>query len=193
MTCIAACVDEKGTIWMGGDSALTADSGILAIRTGRKVWHKGAFLMGCSGSMRTLQLLQHAFVPPLYDPSKSIETYLITSFLRATRRCLKEAGEDEKKLEEKMLVGLQGRLFQIEQDYQIGEAFCLYDAIGSGAKVAKGALFVTADLAPDERIRKALAAAEAHIHTVRAPFYVEKLEFCRVPNKASMFQRFKWR
>ncbi len=49
-----------------------------------------------------------------------------------------------------------------------------YDAIGSGAKIALGVMYVTADLDPYERIQRALEAAAFHIHTVRAPFSLEK-------------------
>lgn len=64
------------------------------------------------------------------------------------------------------------RLFNIADDYQVGEAACGYDAVGCGEDIAKGALHVSLRASPEGRIREALQAAEAHSAGVRGPFTV---------------------
>jgi hypothetical protein len=94
------------------------------------------------------------------------------------KRVLKASGERSDKLEEQsaLLIGLHGRLFQMEDNFCVLEAACGYDAIGVGAYFALGAMYVTADLPPTERLSRVLAAAEAHCPGVRSPFTLERLE-----------------
>ena len=191
MTCIAGCVDEKGVVYMGGDSAVSGKD-LVDIRADSKVWKHGAFLMGCAGNPRMRQLLTHSFHPPVYDQkTMSIEKYMSTVFIQSARHCFRKARYDDEELGGCALVGFQGRLFQIDGNYQVMEVVRRYDAIGSGAAVALGAMFVTTDLAPYERIQRALEAAAFHIQSVRAPFCIEKLEPCLSLPKTSKLQQFK--
>jgi hypothetical protein len=100
----------------------------------------------------------------------------------AARTCFREGGFARKKDEQEegghFLVGVRGRLFEIESDYQVGESLDGYAAIGSGDDVALGALFATHHLgmSPEQRLTLALEAAQHHITSVRAPFLIECLE-----------------
>ncbi len=173
MTCIAG-VAEGGKVWIGGDSAGVGGYE-LTVRADSKVFRNGDFLFGFTSSFRMGQLLRYSLVPPkVYD--KDPMTFMCTEFIDAVRNCLKAGGYAEKEKEKEsggtFLVGLKGRLFSIYGDYQVGEATAFYDAVGCGQSYALGVLFATVGESPDYRVRKALAAAEAHSAGVRSPFIV---------------------
>lgn len=178
MTCIVGLVDE-GTVYIGGDSAGVGGYS-LTIRKDRKVFHNGGYLFGATTSFRMLQLLRYAFTPPVYDGESDLEQFLATTFIDAVRECFKTGGYAQKSNEQEaagqFLLGMAGRLFTIDADYQVGEALDGYDAIGCGKDVALGVLYATPTLKPKKRIELALAAAERHSAGVRGPFSVEVLE-----------------
>jgi ATP-dependent protease HslVU (ClpYQ) peptidase subunit len=184
MTCVAGLV--KGSrVYIAGDSAGSNDSHQLTLRRDKKVFRRDdlGMIFGCCGSFRMFQLLHHAFAPPLpASEEEDLEHYMATDFIDAVRSCFAEGGFAKKKQEREkggfFLVGLRGRLFQVEGDYQVGESLDGYAAIGSGGNIALGALFVTRhlDLSPEQRLRDALEAAQHHITSVRAPFVIECLQ-----------------
>lgn len=177
MTCIVGLVEE-GHVYLGGDSA-GIGGWSLTVRKDKKLFRNGEFLIGGTGSFRLIQLLQYAFTPPTYDPDSDLGKYMATTFIDAVRQCLKDGGLAEKKSEQEsggyFLVGFAGRLFFIEADYQVGEALCGYNAIGTGGEIAKGVLYATPDVQPRKRIELALRGAEEHNAGVRGPFYIEVL------------------
>jgi ATP-dependent protease HslVU (ClpYQ) peptidase subunit len=184
MTCIAG-LTEGGRVYIAGDSAGSNDWHQLTLRLDKKVFRREELNMifGCCGSYRMTQLLHHAFAPPLPAPEEEdLEHYMATTFIDAVRSCFAEGGFAKKKQEREkggfFLVGLRGRLFRVESDYQVGESLDGYAAIGSGGNIALGALFVTRhlDLSPEKRLTLALEAAQHHITSVRAPFLIECLE-----------------
>jgi ATP-dependent protease HslVU (ClpYQ) peptidase subunit len=179
MTCIVGYVEpETGVMYMGGDSACYNDRE-MSVQAGSKVVKRRDILIGCAGSPRVGDILQHVFVPPVYRPEKkSLLSFLAVDFTGAMKRVLKAAGERSDKLEEQsaLLIGLHGRLSHIEDNFCVLETACHYHAIGVGAYFALGAMHATADLPPTERISRALAAAEAHCPGVRSPFTPERIE-----------------
>jgi hypothetical protein len=66
-------------------------------------------------------------------------------------------------------------LFNIDVDFQVGEALDGFEAVGCGGDIAKGALFATLSYPPRERILLALQASERFNSGVRGPFVVESL------------------
>lgn len=174
VTCIVGVVEE-GRVWLGGDSAGVAGWYSVA-RRDPKVFRNGPFVMGFTSSFRMGQLLRHALKPPEWYQSCELEAWMVTAFIDSVRECLKAGGWATKDKEQEeggsFLVGYQGRLFEIGEDYQVGEPLCGYAAVGCGREVAMGALYATPDASPKERIRKALAAASAFSAAVRPPFHV---------------------
>lgn len=145
MTCIAAIVDEQGTVHMGGDSACS-NGWSLSILKEPKIFINHGFLIGTSGTARTMQLLRYAFVPPDMPENTSIEAYMSTLFINTMRDVLKDAGaatkKDGKEQQDNFtLVGYQGRLFRIGVDYAVMESQTPYNAIGIGDDIALGVLF----------------------------------------------------
>lgn len=174
MTCIAGIRTDDGRVYIGGDSAGIGGMS-LSVRADQKVFINGEFLFGFTSSFRMGQVLRYAFTPPKRHPDKDIMTFMVTEFIDGVRDAFKAAGvarkSDEVEACGTFLVGYAGRLFNISDDYQVGEAACGYDAVGCGADIANGALFANSG-DPEGRIRQALQAAEAHSAGVRGPFHV---------------------
>lgn len=182
MTAIAALVDEKGTVWIGGDSAGTNSWLQSQPRKDPKVFKNGDFLIGYTSSFRMGQLLRFEFSPP--NPHEGIDgyEYMVTQFIPAVRRLFKDGGylqkESEKESGGEFIVGWRGRLFIVHSDFQVAEFLLSYAACGCGGDIVKGSLHTTASLsaskkiAPKTRIEMALEAAEEFSAGVRGPFVI---------------------
>lgn len=172
MTVIVGLV-HKGRVHLGGDSAGVAGYQ-LTIRADRKVFRNGPYVFGFTTSFRMGQLLHHALKAP--HPSGDLDRFMVTTFVDALRTCLKDGGWARKDSEQEQggtfLVGIHGRLFTIDSDYQCGEPADGYAAVGCGDELALGALHATATLGlrPRERLAAALAAADHHSAGVAAPY-----------------------
>ena len=184
MTCIVGYVDEDDTVWMGGDSA--GVSGLdINVRKDKKVFKNGDFLMGFTSSFRMGNLLQYKFRPPEQECDDVFE-YMCTDFIDGVRECFENGGFIKKSSDVEsggiFLVGYRGRLFRIDNDFQVGENVAPYAAVGCGEDYAYGSLYTTKMLenwvGPHngyDAIRVALEAAENFSTGVRGPFTIIKL------------------
>lgn len=175
MTCIVGLVDG-GRVWLGGDSAGVAGYD-LTVRADRKVFRNGPYVMGFTSSFRMGQLLRHGFDPPAPpDPPADLEAFMATTFIDGVRERLKAGGwaskSDEQERGGNFLVGVRGRLFEIQSDYQVGENVDGWAAVGCGDQVAHGALFASRGRLAMDRVVLALAAAERFSAGVRRPFAI---------------------
>ncbi len=175
MTCVAGLV-QGGRVYIGADSAGSDAWHRLTIRSDPKAFRVGEFAIGICGSFRMGQVLAHGFKPPAL-PKKDLERYMVTAFVDALRVAMKAAGvaskdDETESLGSSFLVGVRGRLFQVESDYQVGEARDGYDAAGSGSELARGALYALrgGKQAPARKVLIALRASERGNSTVRGPF-----------------------
>jgi hypothetical protein len=181
MTCIVAIKDGKGGVLMGADSV--ASSGwISRPRVDPKIYRVGQFLFGFTTSYRMGQLLGHSFEEPERLPHVPVDRFMATSFIDAVRTCLKNGGFARKEAETEkggvFLVAYQGRIFRVDDDYQVAESLLDFDACGAGEEVALGSLYSTQGYAKEisVRISIALSAAEQFCSSVRSPFLFEGLE-----------------
>ncbi|WP_075595101.1 Ntn hydrolase family protein [Novacetimonas hansenii] len=181
MTCVAA-IAIKGEVHMMGDSAGVAGLD-LSLRTDRKVFRVGTVIMGFTSSFRMGQLLQYNLSVPRYHPDMDLFAYMVTAFIPAVRDCLKSGGYTRIDNNEEhggcFLVGIKGRLFQVQSDFQVGESHYPFDAVGCGAPYALGALSVLIDdesRTPEQALSCALLRAERFSAGVRRPFHYETLE-----------------
>lgn len=174
MTCIVGIAHE-GRVWMGGDSA-GVDGMALEVRADKKVFRNGPFVIGFTSSFRMGNLLQYALTPPRRHTADDVYKFLVTDFVDAVRSCLKAGGyataKDGGEVGGAFLVGYEGRLFSVQEDYQVAETSTGFDACGSGGQIARGSLFSTIGQPPEDRIKIALAAAEQYNAGVRSPFVV---------------------
>lgn len=181
MTCIVGIVHE-GVVYMGGDSA-AADPTSLALRilTDPKVFVNDALVIGCCSSLRILQLMQHSLDIPDKPERKDDLAYLITDVMDAVRAMHKDKGSGKKENElethdSHFLIGYNGCIYYVEDDFQVYRTPDSFAAIGCGADLALGALYATRNslMGPKERIYLALEAAAAYSAGVRAPFHILK-------------------
>lgn len=125
------------------------------------------------------QLLRYALQIPQRHPDTDVDKWMVTTFIDAVRGCMKDHGWAIKEKEQEsggtFLVGYEGRLFAVHDDYQVGIPTDGFEAVGCGSQIAKGALFACVDLTGQARAIKALEAAERFSAGVRAPFIVECL------------------
>ena len=183
MTAIVGLVDD-GVVYIGGDSATTDGWLNQSTMAGSKVFERSDFLFGVAGSIRALQLVEHKFQIPWCPVEVPCETYMVTQFLDSMRECFLDSGylkkqHEEEEMDSAFLIGHEGKLFTLHVDFALVENNRGYAAIGSGAEIAQGAMYATADrddLTPKERIRIALRAAEQHNAGVRRPFIIKSLK-----------------
>ena len=178
MTCIVG-IAEKGKVYIGGDSAGVDERYALMVRADRKVFKNEGFVFGFTSSFRMGQLLAHSLKPPRRHPDTDVYAYMVTDFVNAVRDCLKTGGFAERHNEAEsagtFLVGYAGRLFSIQNDYQVGENVDGFNACGCGDLIALGALYARQDGEPIDRLKLALEAAERFSAGVRAPFHFEQI------------------
>lgn len=180
MTCIVGVV-QGVRIVIGGDGASVSGWDHLP-RADAKVFQKGEFLIGYTSSFRMGQLLQYEFAVPVHPDGLEVFEYMVTRFVPALRECFKSGGfAQEKERQESggtFLVGYRGRLFHIEGDYQVVEPLNAFSAVGCGAQIALGALYVLDDAEQDplERVARALQAASNFNAAVRRPFSIRELK-----------------
>src|ERR1035437_10258119 len=147
MTVIAALIHE-GKVYMGGDSAAIDGSDCVYIRKDPKVFTNGPFLIGFTHSFRMGQLLMDA---SFLDPGNmDLFKYMRTQFVDAVRSRLQTGGyakvESNREEMGEFMVGVRGRIFDIESDYNVGESEDPYYAIGQGSQEALGSLYSTPNL-----------------------------------------------
>lgn len=180
MTCIVGLV-RNDSVYIGGDSA-GVDGGNLSItiRSDRKVFRNGDFVMGFTSSFRMGQLLAFNFNPPNPRVGVDIMAYMVTDFIDAARATMKGGGfarvDNGVDNGGEFLVGYAGRLFHIYSDFQVGESSLGFDACGCGEPLALGSLRSTRDWEdPQDRLFEALETAEMFSAGVRAPFFFESV------------------
>lgn len=183
MTCIAAVAAPDGTVVMGGDSAAIDDRDLsIGVCVEPKVWAAGPLLFGACGSFRVSQLLRWHLIVPTADPGGEALHYITGDLVDAIRNCLTVGGalttwqEDstEELTASGFLVGYRGRVFELFEDFGVGELANGYGAVGCGSPFALGVLAATEGMrvTPARRIDLALAAAERHSAGVRGPMTV---------------------
>lgn len=172
MTAVVGLV-HAGRVHLGADSAGVA-GWALTVRADEKVFTNGQYVMGFSGSFRMGQLLRYSLQPPA--PTADLPRFMATTFIDAVRETLKAGGYASKTSEQEhggnFLVGIHGHLFEIGNDYQVGEPAGQVAAVGCGFEIALGALYAAtaAGMPVKRRIRTALDAAERFSAGVRGPF-----------------------
>jgi hypothetical protein len=107
---------------------------------------------------------------------------MTTSFVSAVKKCFRDAGvmgsdQGGQDRGHSFLVGYQGQLFRIEDNFQVVVTQGTFVALGSGENYALGAMFATPGVAPEERIYLALRAAASYNLTIREPFTLCSLPY----------------
>ena len=180
MTCIVGWT-EKGNVWIGGDSAGVAGYSLRS-RADEKVFKKGEFVFGFTSSFRMGQLIRYQLVIPKPEEGQNEDDYLHVKFLDSVIECFKDNRyatlKDGEITGGTFLFGYRGKLYQVENDFQIAKTRYCFDAVGCGAEIALGCLYGLSHqtLTPRKRVEKALKAAQEFSAGVREPFHIEYIE-----------------
>lgn len=188
MSVVIGLVDN-GEMIFGGDSACTYNANCDAdLCAESKIFENGPMLIGYVGSGRHGQLLEFAFKVPKRKRSQSVYAFMATTFIDAVRQCFKDGGfagrtgGDQEKHEQEIgaefMVGYEGQLFQIFEEYDFVNPRLPYAAIGCGAVPALGAMFSlhreSLMLPGEKKVRIALQASERFNAAVRGPFKIKR-------------------
>lgn len=163
---------------MAGDAA--AISGHLSgtIREA-KIFRRGAYLIGNTGSFRLGQMLKYDIDLP--EPAETDDTmgFMVCQFVEAVRQRMVALSisprRDNVDKGGNFLVAIRDRIFHIYEDFQVNERHEDYDAAGSGMEVALGSLYSTGALPAKERLNQALAAADHFGSHVRPPYTMQDM------------------
>ncbi len=176
MTAIAGIV-EDGKIWLGGDAAGTGGYR-SQLRADPKVFVKGEFAFGYTGSFRMGQLIEYEFSAPVPREGEAGMAYMVRRFVPAIKSTFAAGGfhdgENGRVFYGGFLVGYRGQLYEVHGDYQVARITQSYMACGSGHDLALGSLHSTEQfqLKPRERLEMALSAAAEFNAAVRGPFSI---------------------
>jgi hypothetical protein len=180
MTCIVA-IAQNGVVYMGSDHAASDDkTGWILSRKEPKCFKVGQYGVAFTDSFRMGQILQYSWVPPKYTPTKTnsgLDKFMRTKFIDSVKQAFKDGGygsigsssdEDTGGI---FIVGVEGRIFTIDEDFHVGENVVNYMAEGSGGQIALGALYATKNQKnPKLRLKAALEAATEFNMSVAAPY-----------------------
>ena len=179
MTCIVA-IAQNGTVYMGSYHAASDDkTGWIISRKEPKCFKAGQYGIAFTDSFRMGQILQYAWTPPKYTPTKTnsgLDKFMRTKFIESVKDAFRSGGygskvsgkEDEGGI---FIVGVCGRLFTVDEDFHVGENVVNYMAEGSGGQLALGALHATKNQKnPRLRLKAALEAATEFNMSVAPPY-----------------------
>ena len=183
MTCIVGLIDRKNNVsWIGGDSLGSTNCTHEVVAT-PKVFVNETFknvLMGTTGSFRHSDLLRYS--KTLFNDVDMPKTkefnhkFMVTEFVPKILDLFKNGivSEEERNRGGHFIVAAPGRLYKIQSDYSVVDPELGVCAIGSGEEVAMGSLITTKDLDMpcQDRIIKALEAAELYSRGVGRPFHI---------------------
>ena len=178
MTCVVGLLD-KGDVWMGADSQSSDDDDFSIECKIPKIFRKGPFVIGTSGSKRARQLIHYAMQMPDHPGRMSGEEYMSTLFVDALRACLTDGGyaekvDDAERFGSEYLVGYRGNIFTVCSDYQVSIPTDGFTATGSGRDFAHASLFTTKgiNIPPKKRVLLALKSAARYSCCVGGRFHI---------------------
>lgn len=142
MTCIVA-IEHDGKVFMGGDSGVFA--GYEIVELGKKVFMLGNMIVGCTGHSRFSQIIEYNLSLPEKVEGEDDMRYLVARFVPAVRECLKQHGytrveNNIESTDDLMLIGCNGRIYEIYSDFSVIKPPFGFAAIGCGADYALGNL-----------------------------------------------------
>lgn len=177
-TCIVGYNDKKNKVlYIGGDSAGVCGIDIR-IRKDEKVFRNGNVIFGFTSSFRMGQLLRYKLEIPKQKKSQSNFEFLVTDFIDAVRKCLKESGyaiiKDNEETGGTFIIGYKNNLYCIEDDFQVEQLYDNFMATGCGEDYAFGCFYAlkNTDISAKGQILIALESASYFSGGVSAPFNI---------------------
>jgi len=181
MTCIIG-MEHGGKVYIGADS-ISLNGWAKDITADKKVFRKGDLLFGVAGSPRQKQILQYHVTDMPHLPTVSDEEYLVRAVVEPARVAFRECGftdmDNGRETGASFLIGYRGKLYSVEDSFQLCRSARGFYAIGAGDDFAMGALQMLIDVCeiePEKFIELALETAEKLSACVCGPYHIEVLE-----------------
>jgi len=160
MTIIVGLMEGKEA-YIASDGRVSASTEIInCATTDHKIFHFGKLVMGCAGTIRTMQIIRDNLNLPVQAASQTDCAYLSMAFVKAmevlyTESAIKESDKIH------CILGYNSKIYRVSPEWSITEP--TFATIGSGGKYASGALVASfllkAKLTPEKRLRLAVNAA----------------------------------
>lgn len=186
MTCLIG-VEHDGVVYMGADS-IRLNGWSKDIIAEQKIYKCDGLIFAFGGNPRMSQIIKYLTPLKLLPQSSGVddEAYLVLHVIEPIRKALKEYGytstENGQEQGASFLVGFNGKVWAVDNSFQVCRSARKMCAMGVGDDHVMGALYATlsqfetwTETAIIEAIKHALATAEALNSGVAGPFVVEKL------------------
>lgn len=174
-------------VYLGCDSLFSIEDKISS-RNATKIIIKSGLVIGMSTTnCRIFQVLEYKLKLPRI--TNDVTKYMATIFIPKLRRLLQSEGlllfdEDTKETTlspAAFLVGVQNKLFDIGEDFDLAEVSTPFESVGI-SNYALGSLHTTevlssvTNLSPEDRLLTALKISEQCSTKVKNPFYIVNTE-----------------
>lgn len=182
-TCIIGFADKNGVYiagdcggFSGWDKTQRADEKVFALESDPSI------IVGYAGSFRSGQIFRFDFNPPPRPEGISDFHYLVSHFIESLRTLFKEKGyckidSNVESFDSNFLLGYNGKLYEIDDDFQIGIPAAQSSAIGCGYAYAIGAFEGLSHIKrPKDRLVKSLEIAAKHCAGVLLPYTYKELK-----------------
>jgi ATP-dependent protease HslVU (ClpYQ) peptidase subunit len=160
MTIIAGLVDGEDA-YIASDGRFSAGTEIINCSiTDHKIFQFGKLVIGCSGDVRTMQVVRDSLKLPVQGANQTDRAYLSLTFVKAMEEVYKEFSITENN-KITCMIGYNRKIYRAATNWAITEP--TFDTVGSGAAIARGALVASfmlkVKLSPEKRLRLAINAA----------------------------------
>jgi ATP-dependent protease HslVU (ClpYQ) peptidase subunit len=142
MTVVCAMVDVNNSVWMVSDSCVSyGTSNLQTTHQDIKMKQFGDMLFGFSGDVRFIQIICNHFKPSKKPRKMSEEDYILKFIPIEMKKCyMKHVLHPLDATNSTTLIGYKGKLYMIVENWAALLIEEKFHAIGSGDRVALGAL-----------------------------------------------------
>lgn len=172
MSCVVAIRDKNDKIFMGSDSlAISEGTGDKRFLKAPKIFMNGKYLIGFVGSLRLGQVIMPDYMNANFKKISDL-LEMIREQAHVFGCLINENGEEY--CGTSFIIGYEGRLFAIDNYFQLTEYEENFHAVGAGAPYSLGSLYVSSktDLTPDNRIRMAIDCASYFCSSVGGKIHI---------------------
>lgn len=176
MTCIIGVKTSSGVL-LAADSLASSWSTSHTRQDPKLHKYRRNLAIGLCGSPRAMQILRFHVDPPKIDRDEF--EWAVTQFVPVIRTAFTELGYAEVRhnvegFDSDFIVAVNNRILTVECDYQVAEEPQIFNAVGSGAREAKGAMYSLSMMnktpTPRYIATRGLEAAEEFARGVRRPW-----------------------
>lgn len=184
MTCIIGYLDKKNKCTYIGCDSLGSNGYTKTVEHQPKIFRNEIFenvVMGSTSTFRHIDLLKYS--KELFDEIdkykdvKINHKYMVTKFIPKVHTLFENGifDEDSKNKGANFIVGVEDKLFEIQNDYSVLQPELGFCSVGCGESIAMGSLITTKDddnMSIQDKITKALESAEMYSCGVQRPFRI---------------------